>query len=107
MIFIILLLGAPPIERIDPPEQGYYTKRVWYGRIPIEADITTSDEALVAASERLRLLFDHAPRLRANMEAVHYEVHLIGLRRFASDLPEFRDKKDTRLSKGELFDWHM
>nr|MCU0782248.1 glycoside hydrolase family 127 protein [Akkermansiaceae bacterium] len=36
----------PAIRRIDPPEQGFFSKRLDYHGIPIKAHKTVSDEAL-------------------------------------------------------------
>jgi hypothetical protein len=66
-----------------------------------------SERALGAARDRVELLLAGAPRLRRNLEAGHFELHVIGLEQFPSDLPEFAGKRGSRLGGGELFDWHM
>ena len=55
----------------------------------------------------MRLVLDHAPEIRRNLEAHAFELHVVGLRQFTSDLPEHRDARGSRIETGELFDWHM
>ena len=85
----------------------FYTQRLDDGGIPIRAHASVSKRALLEARERLERLLHDAPRLRRNLEARGYELHIIGLEQFASDLPEYRSKRGTTLSNGQLFDWHM
>jgi hypothetical protein len=104
-------LRPPPqpaeIEILDPPLQGFYGKRLREGGIPILAHGSVSDEALQVARDHLRRMLEHAPALRRNLEARGHELHVIGLRQFTSDLPEYRSERGKRLDTGELFDWHM
>jgi hypothetical protein len=95
------------VEALTPPLEGFYAKRIYSGKIPILAHASVSDEALFAARGRLERLLGHAPKVRESLESAKHEVHLIGLRQFASDLPEFRASRGTRIYTGELFDWHM
>ncbi len=95
------------IERLNPPLQKFFAKRIYDGRLPILAHASVTDEGLLAARDHLHRLLAHAPKLRANLEAAKLEMHVIGLKQFASDLPEFQDGRGTRLENGELFDWHM
>lgn len=107
--------AAPPvvaapvseIEILSPPLRGFFGKRLREGGIPILAHASVSDEAFFAARERLQRVLEHAPLIRRNLEARGHELHLIGLRQFTSDLPEYRDQRGTRLENGDLFDWHM
>jgi hypothetical protein len=100
-------LAAGGVELLAQPIDGFYGKRLLDGAIPILAHVSVSDEALQAARERLERLLAGAPRLRANLEAARYELHVSGLKQHTSDLPEFRAERGTRLDSGELFDWHM
>jgi hypothetical protein len=95
------------VEHLIPPQSGFYSKRMWYSHVPILAHASVSDEALQAAHERLSRMLSGAPRLRSNLEREKFELHIIGLRQFASDLPEHRAQRGTKTATGELFDWHM
>jgi hypothetical protein len=95
------------IERVDPPQAGFYGKRVWYGHIPVLAHESVSDDALLEARDRLDRLLSRAPRLLDNLERERFELHVIGLHQFTSDLPEHRAGRGQTLRNGELFDWHM
>jgi len=98
---------AGGVEMLAEPIDGFYGKRLMDGRIPILGHVSVSDAALVAARERLDRLIGHAPKLRANLEAARWEVHVSALAQYTSDLPEFRGERGTRLDNGQLFDWHM
>jgi hypothetical protein len=104
-------LAAPPsaneVETLSPPLRDFYSKRLRDGEIPILAHASVSDDALYAARDRLRRAFQHAPKLRRNLVDQGFELHVQGLRQFASDLPEFRQHRGERLPSGELFDHHM
>jgi hypothetical protein len=106
-----VVAGAGPdravIEIVQPPIDGFYGKRLLDGKIPILSHASVSDEALLAARERLERLLGHAPKLRKNLESARYELHVSGLRQYTSDLPEFRSERGARLENGELFDRHM
>ena len=99
--------GADAVETVSPPKDGFYGKRLRDGKIAILGHASVSDEALLAARDRLERLLRGAPKIRANLEAAGYELHVIGLRQFASDLPEYRAFRGTRIDTGDLFDWHM
>jgi hypothetical protein len=96
-----------PIEMVSPPLAGFFAKRTFEGKIPILGHASVSDEALLAARDRLHRMLAAAPKLRANLEAAHHELHVVGLRQFTSDLPEHRQGRGRRIDTGELFDWHM
>src|SRR5580658_4872011 len=82
--------AAPPVTSSAPPP--FYSRRLDDGGIAIRAHASVSERALVEARARLELLLHGAPRLRRNLEARGYELHIIGLEQFASDLPEYASK---------------
>jgi hypothetical protein len=96
-----------PIEIVSPPIEGFYSKRIFEGKIPILGHASVTDEGMFLARDRLRALLAGAPRIRANLEAAHHELHVIGMRQFTSELPEHRSERGKRIDTGELFDWHM
>jgi hypothetical protein len=100
-------VAASEIEVVTPPLRDFYGKRLREGSIPILAHASVADEALFAARDRLRRALAQAPRLRRNLESQGFELHIQGLRQFASDLPEFRAHRGEKLDDGQLYDWHM
>lgn len=82
-----------PIERIDPPEQGFYGKRLQYAGIEIKAHDSTEDRALFAARDRLEQMLRANPSVRASLAAAGAELHIIGAEQAPSDLPENRHLK--------------
>jgi len=92
--------GAPPPTRagedivaIEPPEHGFYSKRLDYEGIPIKAHKDVSDEALHQARQRLAMMLGKLPTVRANLEQARAELHIIGKDQVTSDLPEHRHLK--------------
>jgi hypothetical protein len=103
--------AASVVESVTPPIEGFYGKRLRYGRIPILGHATVTDEGMLAARDRLDRMLAHAPKVRENLEGQGHELHVIALRQFASDLPELRAHRNDVLAivpgRQELFDWHM
>jgi hypothetical protein len=93
----------PPlaVQRIDPPEVGFFSKRLDYHGIPIKAHADVADEALRVARTRLEMMLQHCPRVVENLVASGAELHIIGKNQQTSDLPEHRHLKDKRFD-GEL-----
>jgi hypothetical protein len=106
-VAFVLICNAAFAERLAKPIDGFYGKRLMDGAIPILAHVDVSDEALEAARERLERLLSHAPRIRRNLEALGYSLHVSGLQQQTSDLPEFRGERGSHLENGQLFDYHM
>jgi serine/threonine protein kinase len=86
------------IFRIEPPDQGFYSKKTDYQGIPIKAHASVADEALIEARNRLRMMLEHAPRIIENLVTSGAELHIIGKDQQTSDLPE------NRHLKGKPFD---
>ncbi|MBM3500691.1 MAG: hypothetical protein FJX74_18695 [Armatimonadetes bacterium] len=97
-----LLLGLTPmgwcqvmgeIERLDPPQQGFYGKRLVAQGIPVLAHESVSDAALEEAARRLTEQLSRAPEIAGNLQRLGAEMHLIGKDQQTTDLPEYRDMK--------------
>ena len=59
--------AAPVIMVLDPPEQGFFTKQLNYGGIPIKAPAVVADRALVVARIRIERLLHHLPNALYNL----------------------------------------
>lgn len=84
---------ASGVERLDPPEEGFYAKRVQYAGIAIKSHAAVDDRALIAAQGKLARMLDSLPVVRANLAAAGAELHVIGVEQSTSDLPENRHFK--------------
>ena len=85
--------GAPLVEAIDPPEQGFYAKRLQYEGIAIKSHASGEDRALLAARGKVAQMLRSLPAVRANLAAAGAELHIIGAEQSTSDLPENRHFK--------------
>lgn len=99
LIFAGALVAATPawcasnVERLEPPEQGFYAKRVQYAGIAIKSHASVDDRALIAARGKLARMLGPLPIVRANLAAAGAELHIIGTEQSTSDLPENRHFK--------------
>jgi hypothetical protein len=96
--FLLTAFAAWPqvmgeIERLDPPEQGFYAKRLVVRGIPILAHESVSDAALGEAARRIDRQLHRAPEIAANLQQLGAQMHVIGKDQQTSDLPEYRDMK--------------
>ncbi len=84
-----------PIEvvEIEPPEGGFYAKRLDDEGIPIKAHADVADGALVEARRRLGMMLGKTPDVTANLATEGAELHVIGKDQVTSDLPEHRHLK--------------
>jgi alpha-glucosidase len=89
----------PPIVRAQPPEQGFFAKRLEFHGIPIKAHQVVADEALHAAYDRLAMQLSNQPVVIANLVAAHAELHIIGRDQATTDLPEWRQDKGKPLAE--------
>ncbi len=78
------------IERVDPPEQGFFSKRLVAHGIPVMAHADVSDAALEEAARRIDRQLSRAPEIVANLRRFGVQMHVIGKDQQVSDLPEFR-----------------
>lgn len=85
--------AAGQVVTLDPPEHGFFSKRLDYEGIPIKAHAEVSDEALQAARQRLALMLGNLPEVRARLQQAGAELHIIGRNQVTSDLPEHRHLK--------------
>ena len=85
------------ITLIDPPEEGFFSKRLDYHGIPIKAHKVVSDEALYEAWNRLEKMLSKQPMVLSNLVAAGAELHIIGRDQVTTDLPEFRHDKGVKL----------
>jgi alpha-glucosidase len=88
----------PKILSLNPPEQGFFSKRLDYEGIPIKAHQDVSDEALLQARARLAMMLARLPETRRRLHEAGAELHIIGRNQVTSDLPE------NRHLKGKPFD---
>jgi len=86
-------LDAPPIRKIDPPEQGFFAKELDFEGIPIKAPAVVDDRALRVARARIARLLEHLPNAVYNLTVAGAELHIIGKDQVTSDLPEHRHLK--------------
>jgi hypothetical protein len=93
--------SADVVERVDPPEQAFYSKRLQYAGIAIKSHASVDDRALLAARRKLESMLRSLPAVRANLAAAGAELHIIGAAQGTSDLPENRHFKG-RLFEGTL-----
>jgi hypothetical protein len=93
--------AADPVKivRLDPPEQGFFSKQTDFQGIPIKAHAVVSDEALRAAYDRLALMLGHLPEAVAKLRAAKVELHIIGKDQVTTDLPEWRQDKGKPLAE--------
>ncbi len=92
---------APPAQvmTLDPPEQGFFAKRLDYEGIPIKASAVVVDEALFAAHGRLSMMLSNLPSVRVNLRQAGAELHIIGRDQVTTDLPEWRQDKGKPLAE--------
>ena len=91
--------ARPLITPIEPPESGFYAKRLDYEGIVIKAPTNVVDEALFAARDRLAMMLGCLPSVRARLREAGAELHIIGRDQVTTDLPEWRHDKGKPLAE--------
>jgi len=91
--------GRPPIAILNPPAQGFFSKRLDFHGIPIKAHQVVADEALFAAYGQLGRMLEHLPMVVSNLAAAGAELHIIGRGQATTDLPEWRQDKGKKLAE--------
>lgn len=91
--------SRPTITVVDPPENGFFAKRLDYEGIPIKAPTNVVDEALFAARDRLSMMLSNLPSVRVKLHAAGAELHIIGRDQVTTDLPEWRHDKGKPLAE--------
>jgi alpha-glucosidase len=89
----------PIITMIDPPESGFFAKRLDYEGILIKAPTNVVDEALFAARDRLSMMLSNLPSVRIKLRAAGAELHIIGRDQVTTDLPEWHQDKGKPLAE--------
>jgi len=87
------------IAKIDPPEKDFYSKVIYYQGVPIKASHEVTDEAMLAARDRLAMMLTNLSAVCQNLETAHAELHIIGRNQVTSDLPEWRFDKGKPLAE--------
>lgn len=85
--------SRPKIIRLDPPEKGFFEKKLDFHGIPIKASGVVVDKAMYIAYDRLSMMLDHLPMVVSNLVAAGAELHIIGRNQVTTDLPEWRHDK--------------
>jgi hypothetical protein len=85
------------IRGIDPPENAFFSKVIYYQGLPIKSSSEVEDEALLAAHDRLAMMLTNLPMICENLRAARAELHIIGRNQVTSDLPEWRFDKGKPL----------
>lgn len=94
-------MPPPAVQRLEPPEQEFFGKRLDSGGIPIKGHADVVDEAFYQAHQRLEMVLAHLPAVRSNLVQAGAELHIIGRNQVTSDLP------DNRSMKGKPFDGEL
>lgn len=81
------------IVALDPPEEGFFSKKLDFHGVPIKAHAVVADEAMYEANRRLELLLANLPEVISNLAAAGAELHIIGRNQVTTDLPEWRQDK--------------
>src|SRR5579863_91464 len=89
----------PPIQSIDPPEDGFYTKVLSFHGILIKAPSVVTDEAMYIAYDRMATETAHLPMVITNLAAAGAQLHIIGRDQVTTDLPEWRQDKHVPLDE--------
>jgi alpha-glucosidase len=87
----------PKILIVDPPEKGFFSKRLEFQGVPIKAHSVVSNEALYAAWDRLSMMLSKQPMVVSNLARAGSELHIIGRDQVTTDLPEWRHDKGKPL----------
>ena len=85
------------VNTIVPPEQGFFSKVIYFRGVPIKSSKEVVDEALFAARDRLAMMLTNISSVCENLRTAHAELHIIGRNQVTSDLPEWRFDKGKSL----------
>lgn len=103
----ILVFASACSGAAHPVSSEFYSQRLDDDGIPILGHATVTPAGMREARARLDQVLHDAPRIRRNLVARGYQLHVAALAQFPSDLPEYRGKRGTILENGEQFDLHM
>ena len=85
----------PRVLRVEPPESGFFSKRLDCAGIAIESSSVVPDTALAIACDRISRMLEHLPNVRANLVFSGAAFHVIGRNQVTTDLPENRQMKNV------------
>jgi hypothetical protein len=88
--FAVQAQVAGKLERIDPPELGFFGKRLMVRGVAVMAHADVSDAALEEAAQRINRQLRRAPEIAANLRLLGVQMHVIGKDQQVTDLPEYR-----------------
>lgn len=91
------LRAETAITRLEPPDQGFFSKKLDFQGIPIAAHALVSDEAMYAARGRLSSMLQHLPEVADKLVEAKVALHIIGKDQVTTDLPEWRHDKGKPL----------
>jgi hypothetical protein len=89
--------AIPDIQSLDPPESGFFSKKLDYKGIPIKSHTAVADDALREAYRRIQRLLHYNPVVCSNLVQAGAQEQIIGRNQVTSDLPEFRHLKGKPL----------
>jgi len=78
---------------INPPDEGFFSKKLDYKGIPIRAHQDVSDQALYECKSRLSMMLQRLPVVTENLKRAGAELQIIGKDQVTSDLPDYKDMK--------------
>jgi hypothetical protein len=92
------------IHRLDPPEQGFYSKRAAVRGLPILAHADVSDAAIEEAARRIDRLIGRSEGIADNIRRLGVRMCVIGKDQQTSDLPMYRHMKGKLVDGKQTFD---
>lgn len=96
--------AEPQIVYMNPPELGFFSKKLDCHGIPIKAHADVDDRALTEASRRIWQQIGSSPGIAHNLVQVGAEMHIIGKNQVTSDLPYFRHLKGAHYDGEKTID---
>jgi arabinogalactan endo-1,4-beta-galactosidase len=99
LLLILISAGSlavadePKVIPTEPPEFGFFSKRVIYEGIPIKAHKDVDDKALLEAHRRITRMLENLPVVVENLVDIGAEMQIIGKDQVTSDLPSQRHWK--------------
>jgi hypothetical protein len=95
-LMVVASARAQTIEKIDPPESGFYGKKIDLGGIPIKAHDIVSDDAMREAAKRISRMLAKLPQAWSNLAILGAEEHIIGKDQMMVDLPDYAEWKGKK-----------
>lgn len=83
----------PAIEKLSPPLQEFYSRKLIAKGIVILAHADVSDAGMRECARRLEMQLEHCPEVVANLVNAGAQMHVIGKDQAVTDLPMYRHMK--------------